>query len=148
MEAPFRLYGLSGCGFCKKSFEYLRAKGVPFQYFTVDGDPLMLEGAKVLTGGDAFPLLITTVTGETLVIKGFDEGNYERVTAAFLASTSAKSTYKVAEPSQYSGQAEKVAEQQKPTNGKASALPAVSGLLDSDSGDSVADATGDSTVSV
>lgn len=73
--AVIRLYGLSTCGWCKKTKDFLSAEGVAYDYVFVD----LLEGEersqaiaemKDKISDLAFPLV---VVNNSTIIRGYDE---------------------------------------------------------------------------
>src|SRR5579859_7270179 len=84
---PFRLYGLLGCPHCVQAEAYLRSKQCPVITVISNDDPIATAGVTSVTGSPDFPVLCYIPSKE--VIKGFNEGEYERLVRAYRTALSA-----------------------------------------------------------
>lgn len=84
---PFRLYGLIGCPHCISAEEFLRGRQCPVITIVANDDPIALAGVKALTNEPNYPVLCYTPEKE--IIKGFNEGEYERLVKDYRAKLSA-----------------------------------------------------------
>jgi len=81
----FRLYGIQGCQFCHRAEAFFIFKGIPCQSILSNDDPIVTEGVKAVTGGNNFPVLVANLGDGVEVVKGLNEGEYNRLAEAYLA---------------------------------------------------------------
>lgn len=87
MLPPFRLYGLVGCPHCMTAEAFLRSRQCPVITVISNDDPIATAGVTAVTGAAEFPVLCYTPNKE--VLKGFIEGEYERLVADYRTRLSA-----------------------------------------------------------
>jgi len=85
--APFRLYGLSGCGHCQQAEAFMRKNQLPCELIVANNDPVVAAGVKAITSSDNYPVLISRPTSEVII--GFKPEDYERILKVFTDLASA-----------------------------------------------------------
>lgn len=84
---PFRLYGLLGCPHCAQAEQFLRSRQCPVITIIANDDPIASAGILSLTGQTNYPVMCYTPLKE--IVKGFEEGVYDRLVKAYHAAAGA-----------------------------------------------------------